>query len=689
MLSQSEQKPNILIVDNSSDKNNSLCDILTFKYNILLEKNCDKAFDTIRSMQDKLSLILLDVSQSVSDGFHLLNLVNKYRLVDKIPIIMISADSSEDVVEQAFALGVMDFFIRPFVPHIILQRISNTLMVFNKQNDLMDLIADQVYEKQKQQDLMINVLSHIVEVKNGESGIHVLHINTVTRILLATLVKKTDKYNLTARDIELISSASSLHDIGKMYIPESVLNKPSQLNEEEYAIMKLHTEYGAGVLKDMYAYHDEPLLNYAYEICRWHHERYDGRGYPDGLKGEEIPISAQVVSVADVYDALTSERVYKDAYSSEKAVKMILNKECGDFNPLLLECLVESIDTIKKEIDFKSISEQKNKETRRVIDELKHYTDKSVSTRTVLALNHEHKKNSFFTSISDGIQFEYFIDAAELIITEKKDDEICDRIIHDPIHNKRIMASWDREIFNKFVKILREVTPEDPIVSFKCLYGEKTKRWFRFDCCCLFSSEGVPICTSIIGRAKDIHAEHEKLIRLEEQSNRDSLTGFYNEQYAQYCIKRRIKDDSVRNYTMTLFDIDNFKGVNERYGHHVGNEFLSTLAGELSRQVGKDDILSRIGGNEFMLFVENVENVKDYIKNIFDSVDYLLEKWSVSLSIGISKSDKPFGEYDNLFWQAEQALYRCKRDPKQKYIFYNDNSNDNLSKEITENVSVV
>ena len=208
------------------------------------------------------------------------------------------------------------------------------------------MVSDQMHEKEKNNQMMVEVLSQIMEFRNGES------INTLTRLLLERLVENTDAYNLTPDDCYLISTASAFHDIGKVGIDESILNKPGKLTEEEFETMKEHTLIGASMLDKLEHYKDEKMIKIAYQICRWHHERYDGKGYPDGLTGEQIPIAAQVVSVADVYDALVSKRVYKDAYSHEQAMKMILNGECGAFNPLLMEVLVEIQDKIKKEMHY-------------------------------------------------------------------------------------------------------------------------------------------------------------------------------------------------------------------------------------------------------------------------------------------------------------------------------------------------
>ena len=198
---------------------------------------------------------------------------------------------------------------------------------------------------------MLAILSQIVEFRNGESGLHVIHINIVTELLLEHLMSRSDRYYMSWAEQQLVVTASALHDIGKIGIDEKILNKPGSLTKEEFEIMKTHTLIGASMLERMKVYQDEAMVQIAHDICRWHHERYDGKGYPDGLRGDEIPISAQVVALADVYDALTSERVYKKAYTHEEAIQMILNGECGAFNPVLLQCLEEVQDRIKREIE--------------------------------------------------------------------------------------------------------------------------------------------------------------------------------------------------------------------------------------------------------------------------------------------------------------------------------------------------
>ena len=354
-------KQKILIADDSGINRALLMEILGDGYEYLEAENGVRAVELLREHTD-IALVLLDIMMPQMDGFDVLKVMRCYSWLDEIPVIMISAAKDTANIERAYDLGVADYMRRPFERVMVLRQVQNVLMLYAKQKRLTRLVTDQVYEKEHNSVLMISILSHVVEFRNSESGLHVLHIRTLTDLLLHQLVQKTDRYQLDESDISLISTASALHDIGKIMIPEEILNKPGRLTEEEYATIKTHTTEGARILKGLAIGQDEPLVKVAHAICRWHHERWDGRGYPDGLKGDEIPISAQVVSLADVYDALTSERCYKAAFDHDTALNMIVNGECGAFNPLLLECLMDGADQIKQAMQETEEEKQKDAE---------------------------------------------------------------------------------------------------------------------------------------------------------------------------------------------------------------------------------------------------------------------------------------------------------------------------------------
>lgn len=357
-----DYKETILIVDDSALNRMVLIEILGKEnYTFLEAENGQQAVELL-DCHPEVDLLLLDITMPEIDGFGVLEIMNQYHWIEETPVIMISAEDSYTFVERAYDLGVSDYITRPFDARVVCRRVSNTLMLYAKQKRLVQMVAEQVYEKEKVSNTMISILSHIVEFRNNESGLHVVHIRTITELLLRRLRKKTDRYPLTEADISLISTASALHDIGKINIPEEILNKPGRLTKEEFDIIKTHSAVGEHMLRQIPFNQNEPLVKVAREICRWHHERWDGRGYPDGLKGDEIPISAQVVSLADVYDALTSERCYKAAFDHDTALNMIVNGECGAFNPLLLECLMDGADQIKQAMQETEEEKQKDAE---------------------------------------------------------------------------------------------------------------------------------------------------------------------------------------------------------------------------------------------------------------------------------------------------------------------------------------
>ena len=345
-----QEKTQILLVDDSNMNRMLLREILGDGYHILEAENGQECLETLRAEAGNIALVLLDINMPVMDGFEVLKAMNANHTIEDTPVIMISSEDSDAAIRRSYELGASDYVNRPFDARIVYRRVTNTIKLYAKQRRLVQMVSDQIRARENNTDTLVGVLSHIVEFRNGESGAHVRHIRIITEMLLHRLLEISSNYSITAEQQDLIPLASALHDIGKIGIDEKVLNKPGKLTPEEFKVIQTHSMLGAKMLHDLDQFAEQPLLQTAYEIARWHHERWDGRGYPDGLKGDEIPISAQLVSLADVYDALTSERCYKKAFSHEKAVQMILNGECGAFNPLLLQCLTDIQADLKEEL---------------------------------------------------------------------------------------------------------------------------------------------------------------------------------------------------------------------------------------------------------------------------------------------------------------------------------------------------
>ena len=345
-----QNKPQILLVDDSAMNRMMLTEILGDSYHVLEAENGRECMEKLRAEAGNIALVLLDINMPVMDGFEVLKAMNANHTIEDTPVIMISSEDSDAAIRRSYELGASDYVNRPFDARIVYRRVTNTIKLYAKQRRLVQMVSDQIRARENNTDMLVGVLSHIVEFRNGESGAHVRHIRIITELLLHRLLEISSRYSITAEQQDMIPLASALHDIGKIGIDEKILNKPGKLTPEEFKVIQNHSMLGAKMLHDLDGFAEQPLLQTAYEIARWHHERWDGRGYPDGLKGDEIPISAQLVSLADVYDALTSERCYKKAFSHEKAVQMILNGECGAFNPLLLQCLTDVQADLKEEL---------------------------------------------------------------------------------------------------------------------------------------------------------------------------------------------------------------------------------------------------------------------------------------------------------------------------------------------------
>ena len=422
-----DKRQNILIVDDSKFNRDILKEILGETYNYLEAENGNQAIQMIGE-NIGIDLMLLDINMPQMNGFEVLKIMKRSQCIEETPVIMISSEESVDTMREAYEMGITDYITRPFDSVIVKKRVQNTLSLYANQNNLVNVVVDQIYEKEENNNIMIRILSSILGSRNSESREHILHIKTATEMMLRQLIKITDVYHLTEADIALITTASSLHDIGKIYIPEEILNKPGRLTDEEFKIMKTHSELGADIIQDMHLPQEKPLVHTAWEICRWHHERWDGKGYPDGLKGEEIPISAQVVSIADVYDALTSERCYKKAFDHDTAIKMILDGQCGQFNPILLKCLKELSPRIFKIFSNETDDSKQYYEAQRLSNEIlseKSLPRKNYSQHLIKVMQ---EKIDFFKKNSGRNSVDYNAVSGQLTIINENQQTLYQRV---------------------------------------------------------------------------------------------------------------------------------------------------------------------------------------------------------------------------------------------------------------------
>lgn len=664
-------KKKILIVDDSEINRSLLSDMLDDEYEIIEAENGMEASAILHEHEHEISLMLLDIMMPVMDGFETLEAMNKNGWIKDIPVIMISAETVPSYVDRAYDLGVQDFINRPFDERTVRRRVVNTILLFAKQKELSHMVMNQIMEKENDNKLMIEILSNIVEFRNGESGLHVLHIRVLTEIILKWLIDNSE-YGLSEDDIYLICNASALHDIGKISIASEILNKPGRLTDEEFKIMKGHALEGARLLQDIPMRENEPLIQLGCQICRWHHERFDGRGYPDGLKGEEIPIAAQVVALADVYDALTSKRVYKPAFSHEKAVDMILNGECGVFNPVLLTCLKELSETLEEELRQRSEGQNFQEEALDAVEHMMESGELDVSDRTLKLLEHERVKYQFFAELSQEIQFEYtttpemvilsewgakYLSMPETILNPKKDD-----------FGTVLFAPKD---FEDFLARLESTTPENPMVEEKYLMNiNGHTRWSKVVARSMWASWEPPEYTGAIGKIVDIHEEQEKMDRLKLIAAHDSLTGLLNHKAAKSQISAILEQDDEKKYIMIVFDLDHFKMANDTFGHLFGDEVLKYVAETMKKNTRNFDIVARMGGDEFLLFMPYKDEMESLVQRIFNLLHSEYNGFSIKVSMGVSCAKECNGKYDVLFHMADEALYEVKRNGRDNYCFY-------------------
>lgn len=537
-MSEVITKQKILIADDSEMNRELLAAILEEEYDIIQANDGVQAVDCLQRQAEEISLLLLDIVMPHMDGFEVLSYMNKEHWIDSIPVVIISSENSPIYIKRGYDLGATDFIGKPFDANMVLRRSANAILLGAKQRRMTSIVSNQIYEREKSSKLMINILSHIVEFRNGESGLHVLHIQTITEMLLRQLVQKeNNRYALSKEQIRMITTASALHDIGKISIPDEILNKPGRLTAEEFAVIKGHSMAGANMLSELpLDQKEEPLVKTAYEICRWHHERYDGGGYPDGLKGEEIPVSAQVVALADVYDALTSERCYKDAYSHEKAIEMILAGQCGAFNPLMLECLLDISSSLKKKMGYKSKERYEQTDLSDIASRF-HDFEMDSSEKIVQQLEFERMRYNFLAEGSRNIVFTYTISPPLLTFNQAgcKRSGITEPSF-SPLQSGVLKDLVEEQSLKRLIRKITQATRETPdVTSNLFLTDGKNPCHYRCKCRVIWTDGAEKGYTGVVGKLTDITDDYmvmenvrEEGLKVLEKDRSAEFSSFYD-----------------------------------------------------------------------------------------------------------------------------------------------------------------
>lgn len=691
-MNERKKRSRILIVDDSQLSRMFLSGVLEQNYDIIEAEDGIGAVDILSNQSESIDLVLLDLVMPNMDGFEVLKTMGHHNWIEHIPVIMISSENSDDYIKEAYRLGVTDYISRPFDDAVVNRRVANTLMLYAQPKNLINMVSEMFLEREKSNSMMIDILSHIVEFKNGESGRHVQNIHIITELLLKQLKLKSEKFNLSQPEIELISLVSALHDIGKIGIPGEILNKPGKLTDEEFETIKNHTVIGASMLMSLDMYKDEPLIKTAYEVCRWHHERYDGKGYPDGLAGDDIPISAQIVSIADVYDALTNERCYKKAFSHETAVSMICNGECGAFQPIIIECLREIGDQLKENLG-KPLTELQSFDNLYSILELLERTGGfagNIPTHSDNAKNDApttriEPEDEFDESESDdilsltGVEFSdlmcnlkkifrtvRLIDVRECLCIELDENGV---LTETPHHCYDI---WERNgrcencISGTAYRKKRQMTKIE---------------FFDSEIYCVIANyvvvDDVPCVLEVAFKTNDdiLLADSKTDVNftqfnLKEYSKRlytDVLTNAHNRRFYNEKISGIKKAEGV-----AMIDVDDFKHINDTYGHGAGDIVLKKIVEVIQSGIRETDFVVRYGGDEFLLifptipeevFKSKLEHIRNSVSNLrFESYPNI----KITVSIGGVYDYYPLSEAVKC---ADNLMYGIKQEGKNAVNF--------------------
>lgn len=596
------QKDKILIVDDVELNRAILCELFAGDYEILEADNGKTAVDLMEQYHEEIAIVLMDIVMPIMDGLEALEIMNGKGLTEKTPIFLITAESSNDAISKGFRLGVVDVVLKPFNPDNICQRVNNIIELYRYRYKLEKLVQEQMTKIEKQNEqlrnfnvAMIDTLSTIVEFRDCESGQHVQRIRQLTKIMLKELGRQNAEYKMSDKTIEDISMAAALHDIGKIAIPDYILNKPGRLTAEEFAIMKEHTLYGCEILESIDSLkQNKEQYRYHYNICRWHHEKWDGSGYPDGLIGKEIPIYAQIVSLADCYDALTSVRCYKGAFTHEESVQMIEKGECGAFSPDLLQCFLKIAPGLPEILQSDDglpavVYHYQHPNTEKFSGKKCYSCDMDKNSRVARLLEIEREKQKALFAMSGDIIFDYDLEK-DLII-----------------------------------------------------FSDEYKNIFGGEC--------------VVTNAKE--AIYSSMPILQED------------------LQQMLCEPQKEKAAVMFLDVDNFKMVNDRHGHLFGDEVLCRIANEISKQFRIDDIVCRIGGDEFLIIMRNIKDSRLPLMKA-DELRAGIEKLGleadvrVPLSISVGVSFYPVDGTDDavLLYKADKALYEAKKRGKNNCVIY-------------------
>ena len=686
VLKDAAREKTVLIVDDQEVNREILRGLFCERYRVAEAENGRQAIAFLARENSSVAIVLLDIVMPEMDGFEVLERMRENGWLARLPVVLITADQSEAATLRGYELGVSDVITKPFSPEVVRRRVENTIDHYEHKFRLELLVERQLAalaaqeEKLRQSSIfMIDTLSTVIEFRNGESGQHIRRIRDITRIFLSELSQRRAEYQLTPQKIEKIANAAALHDIGKIAVPDYILNKPGKLTDEEFAIMKTHTVRGCDILQMLEYVQDRESFSYCYEICRHHHERWDGRGYPDGLAGSRIPIWSQAVSLADVYEALISERVYKAAYTHEQARNMILSGACGVFNPAILECFLAVESCLEAQVcsDGLGLGQPVPYAYKMFVPRGK---AAQLPERTLRLLEIEREKYRILSELSGEVVFSYDIRTDVLELSEKfheifgREVRICEA--REALRTGKVVHRKDKE---RLFARLHEITPENPTcrLELRLRTAQGVYEWFEVVLHALQDAEAADACIGYIGKLTNIHARKMETNHWREEARTDPLTGLYNRKALEEMVKEELADKREGLSALCFIDVDDFKLINDQRGHLFGDEVLRCVSARIREAFASNAIAGRVGGDEFVVYLRDIADEADLrakaalLSEIFKAPHLRRsDRFQISGSIGIACYPRHGKAYGALLHKADLALYQAKKGQKNRFAIY-------------------
>lgn len=663
----------ILVADTGIISHSSLLHEEEIGYELILVHNGRDVLSFLDVRFKEVAMLLSEDQLPDMSGLDLVSTVrSKENQISRIPVILFSEHVDGTLLNDSLAAGCTHVVSLPIEQSQLAAILQRVLEDAEYKTAVTERISKEIYQNENRSRLFAMVLSEAVEFKGWQGDdLYPLNSGVCIKILLEHLRKRSSVYSyLDDNTIEHISLSAILQNIGYVTIPEEILSEPGKLTPEEYEIIKTHPEAGARILEEARNSFNDKIMDTAIEIARYHHERWDGSGYPAGLKGYDIPISAQAASIAGVYATLTETRPYRKAYNHDEAIQMILRGDCGAFNPELLECLKECSEELR--------STPKINEYEKTLHSA---VDRNVKARVRSEGHHPahneliEKRQNFYASLSHDCVFEYQADPEEINFSEHTINKFgLPALVKDVLDNEILLDIIPAKDLKSILQRVKALRGENERIRYDVkLHFKGIDEWNRIIAGPIYSEDGRHEFLGMVGVIMNVQNEYQRISQLEQEATYDPLTKLRNRHNTQTIIEQHLNVYTEDNYCFCIMDFDDFKSINDQMGHAIGDVYLMELAMLLRHYIRKDDIVGRLGGDEFVWFFRYDKNPEEIIRRVFEKLNGSVvvdEGPLLSLSLGAVTTKQAGRDVNVLYQCADAALYEAKRTGKGIYKFF-------------------